>query len=98
MGKMGKWQQGESRAKGGAGKRGKHLGTKGKPSEVAQESIWDTVWGGVFYVYAPVDSRVLSVKEAGWQEAWSKAEVRGKKGTFRFTVSNLPTPPGAFIL
>ena len=47
---------------------------------------------------APVDRRVLSVKGAGWQEAWSKAEVRGKKGTFRFTVSNFPTPLGASIL
>ena len=46
----------------------------------------------------PVDRRVLSVKGVGWQKAWSKAEVRGKKWTFRFTVSNLPTPLGASIL
>lgn len=45
-----------------------------------------------------MDRRVLSVKGAGWQEGWSKAEVRGKKQAFRFTVSNLPTSLGASIL
>ena len=82
--------------------RGKHLGTKGKiTGSGAGDNLGHCV-GRCLLCWArepaPVDRRVLSVKGAGWQEAWSKAEVRGKKGTFRFTVSNFPTPLGASIL
>ena len=36
----------------------------------------------------PGGRRALSVKGTGQREAWSKVEVRGKKRTFRFTVSH----------
>ena len=41
-----------------------------------------------------MDRRVLSVKGAGWQEAWFKAEVRGgKKGH-----SDLQSPTSPHLL